>query len=303
MAVPEVNKKLLEGLEALGFPLARATRALHYSGNVSLEAAVNWVIDHENDSDIDQMPLVPLNIEIESPEPGDITEEMKIKAQELRNQARQKKEENNLERETEKDRVGADEKLLDAKQIEAEIERKRIIASRKADKEEERRARERIRRKLEQDKAERRRSLGLPLENPAPVKPSSLLQEKKNFLPLKSTTKAEHLRECLRSLRRNYKDDDARVKRAFQTLLIYVGNVVKNPNEGRFRKIRFSNPNFQDRVASLKGGVEFLELCGFERIDGGEFLFLPREKVDMAVLNSAGAVLKSGLTNPFFGLL
>jgi len=32
MAVPEVNKKLLEELEDMGFPRARATRALHYSG-------------------------------------------------------------------------------------------------------------------------------------------------------------------------------------------------------------------------------------------------------------------------------
>lgn len=32
MIVPEVDKKLLEELEAMGFPTARATRALHYSG-------------------------------------------------------------------------------------------------------------------------------------------------------------------------------------------------------------------------------------------------------------------------------
>lgn len=32
MPVLEVNKKLLEELEAMGFPRARSTRALHYSG-------------------------------------------------------------------------------------------------------------------------------------------------------------------------------------------------------------------------------------------------------------------------------
>jgi hypothetical protein len=32
MVVPEVDKKLLEELEAMGFPTARATRALHYAG-------------------------------------------------------------------------------------------------------------------------------------------------------------------------------------------------------------------------------------------------------------------------------
>ena len=56
----------------------------------------------------------------------------------------------------------------------------------------------------------------------------------------------------------------------------------------------------QERVGSLKGGVEFLELCGFERRE--EYLYLPRENVNMAVLNSAGSELKSAITNPFFGV-
>jgi len=53
----------------------------------------------------------------------------------------------------------------------------------------------------------------------------------------------------------------------------------------------------------LKGGIEFLEICGFEKIDGGEFLFLPRDKVEMAILNSAGSELDSAIKNPFFGVL
>ncbi|KAF9611705.1 hypothetical protein IFM89_034888 [Coptis chinensis] len=61
--------------------------------------------------------------------------------------------------------------------------------------------------------------------------------------------------------------------------------------------------DFLDRVGSLKEGIEFLEVCGFEKIEGGEFLFLPRDKVDMAVLNSAGSELNSAIVNPFFGVL
>jgi UBX domain-containing protein 1/4 len=40
-------------------------------------------------------------------------------------------------------------------------------------------------------------------------------------------------------------DDDAKVKRAFQTLLTYIGNVAKNPDEEKFRKIRLTNATFQ----------------------------------------------------------
>ncbi|KAJ0091923.1 hypothetical protein Patl1_26044 [Pistacia atlantica] len=345
MVVPEVDKKLLEELEGMGFPAARATRALHYSGeegdilpfglnnklygdygNASLEAAVNWIVEHENDPDIDQMPMgynlvveimkskavdfvkinVPVSTNVDASKPSLTPEEVKLKAQELRERARKKKEEEEkkAEREREKDRIRIGKELLEAKRIEEENERKRLLALRKAEKEEEKRAREKIRQKLEEDKAERRRRLGLPPEDPATAKPSTpVVEEKKSSLPVRPATKVEQMRECLRSLKQNHKDDDARVKRAFQTLLTYIGNVAKNPNEEKFRKIRLNNQTFQDRVGALKGGIEFLELCGFQKIEGGEFLFLPRDKVEMELLNSAGAELNSAINNPFFGVL
>ncbi|PSS34857.1 Ubiquitin carboxyl-terminal hydrolase [Actinidia chinensis var. chinensis] len=306
MVVPEVDQKLLEELEGMGFPKAKATRALHYSGNVSLEAAVNWVVEHENDADIDEMPKVPANTKTEAPKPSLTPEEMKIKAQELRERARKKKEEEEkqTEREREKERIRVGKELLEAKRIEEENERKRLLVLRKAEKEEERRAREKIRQKLEEDKAERRRKLGLPPENPDAAKPSApVVEEKKSSLPVRPATKAEQMRECLRSLKQNHKDDEGKVKTAFNTLMTYAKNVATNPNEEKFRKIRVNNATFQARIGGLKGGIEFLELCGFEKIEGGEYLFLPRDKVDRAVLNSAGTELNNAINNPFFGVL
>lgn len=305
MPVPEVDKKMLGELEAMGFPRPRATRALHYSGNASLAAAIDWIVDHENDADIDEMPLVTVDISIGSPEPFYFTEAMKIKAQELRDRARKKKEEEEkkLEREREKERIQSGKQLIEAKRSLEENERKRNIEFRKAEKEEEKRARERIRWKLKQDKLERRVNLGLPPEQHVAEERTPAVRIEQNPFPVRSVAKSERMRECLRSLRRNHKDNDARVRQAFQTLLIYVGNVARNPNEEKFRKIRLSNPLFLDRVGSLIGGIEFLELCGFETTEGGEFLYLPHNKVDMATLNSAASELKSALTNPFFGLL
>ncbi|KAG6793243.1 hypothetical protein POTOM_002440 [Populus tomentosa] len=331
MVAPEVDKKILDELEAMGFPTARATRALHYSGdviccNASLEAAVNWVVEHENDPDIDEMPMVSINSKVEAPKPSLTPEEMKQKAQELRYGALKCISKLHCLHfviatwPVERIRIGKE--LLEAKRIEEQNERKRFVficlyssvvfhrtrtllmALRKAEKDEEKRAREKIRQKLEEDKAERRRKLGLPPEDPATVKPSApVVEEKKSMLPVRPATKQEQMRECLRSLKQSHKDDDAKVKRAFQTLLTYIGNVAKNPSEEKFRKIRLNNQTFQDRVGSLQGGIGFLELCGFEKIEGDEFLFLARDKVDMAVLNSAGSELTSAINNPFFGVL
>ncbi|KAM7465838.1 hypothetical protein LguiB_013400 [Lonicera macranthoides] len=306
MVVPEVNEKLLEELEAMGFPKARSTRALHYCGNASLEAAANWIVEHENDVDIDEMPLVPVNTKAEASKPSLTPEEMRIKAQELKERARKKKEEEEkrMEKEREKERIRVGKELLEAKRMEEENERKRIVALRKAEKEEEKRAREKIRQKLEEDKAERRRKLGLPPEDPAAVKPAApVVEEKKSMLPMRPATKSEQMRECLRSLKQAHKDDDAKVKTAFNTLLTYIKNAATKPDEEKFRKIRLSNAAFQERVGKLEGGIGFLELCGFEKIEGGEFLFLARDKIDMAVLSSAGTELNNAIKNPFFGVL
>uniref|UniRef100_A0A0D9YSM8 UBA domain-containing protein n=1 Tax=Oryza glumipatula TaxID=40148 RepID=A0A0D9YSM8_9ORYZ len=307
MVAPEVNKEMLADLEAMGFTTARATRALHFSGNSTIEGAINWLSEHQEDPDIDEPLLVPANTITEANKPSLSPEEMKIKAQELRERARKKKEEEErrMEREREKERIRIGKELLEAKRIEEDNERKRMIELRRLEKEEEKRAREKIRQKLEEDKAERRRKLGLPPEDPAAPKPSAPppVEEKKSALPVRPATKAERMRDCLRNLKQQNKDDDAKVKRAFQTLLTYIGNVAKNPDEEKFRKIRLTNATFQERVGNLHGGIEFLQLCGFEKLEGNEFLFLARDKVDKAVLNTAGAELNSAITNPFFGVL
>ncbi|CAM0951788.1 unnamed protein product [Alopecurus aequalis] len=307
MVAPEVNKEMLADLEAMGFSTGRATRALHFSGNSTIEGAINWLSEHQEDPDIDEMPMVPANSITEANKPSLTPEEKMIKTQELRERARKKKEEEEkrMEREREKERIRIGKELLEAKRMEEVNERKRIIELRRLEKEEEKRAREKIRQKLEEDKAERRRKLGLPpAEAPSASKPSAPppVEEKKSALPVRPATKAERMRDCLRNIKQQNKEEDAKVKKAFQTLLTYIGNVVKSPEEEKFRKIRLSNATFQERVGNL-GGVQFLELCGFEKLEGNEFLFLARDKVDKAILNTAGSELNSAITNPFFGVL
>ncbi|KAL0459919.1 UNVERIFIED_CONTAM: UBX domain-containing protein 6 [Sesamum latifolium] len=324
--VMEVDQRLLRELEAMGFSKDRARMALS-SGNSSIEAAIDWLADHENDTVTSETPtvrcsvsidvdvlIIPeaevvVNVNIEASDSFQISEQVKLRAQELRNQARKKKadQEKKLEREREGTaRIRAGKELLEAKRMAEESERKRFLAQRKADREEEKRAREKILQKLQQDKLERGGVLGLPKEGTLPMKPDTRLPQTTkpvDALPVKHSAARERMRECLRSLKHQNKDDIAEAMRAFQTLLIYVKNIVSNPEEEKFRKIRLNNPVFQDRVGKFEQGIEFLELCGFERVEGGNFLLLPREKVDMRLLKLAGTELQSALTNPFFGLL
>lgn len=53
------------------------------------------------------------------------------------------------------------------------------------------------------------------------------------------------------------------VKVCIDTLIKYLDNIISNPSEEKFLKIRQSNKIFQERVACLKGTDEFLIAAGF----------------------------------------
>uniref|UniRef100_M4F8Q4 UBA domain-containing protein n=2 Tax=Brassica campestris TaxID=3711 RepID=M4F8Q4_BRACM len=305
--VVEVNRGLLKELEDMGFSMARAAWALHHSGNSSLEEAVNWIVDHENDSQFDKAPVVEFNIEIESPSPHDDTSQ--ARANELKERARKlrEEEETKREREREKERIRAGKEMMETRRIAEENERKRNIALRKAEKDEGKKAREKVMLKVNADKAERKSRHGLPTEAQS-TSTSTLvapLDTKRILMPSPSpVSKAEEMRECLRSLRRNHKEEDPRtMRRAFETLLMIVRNAAKTPDEEKYRRIRVTNRLFQERVGRFKEGMEFMELCGFKREGGSEFLSLANDEGDMSRLRDAAFQLQSAVTNPFFGLL
>jgi hypothetical protein len=55
----EVSPELLKQMEEMGFAAARATRALYHTGGESLEAALQWLDDHQADADLDEPLMVP----------------------------------------------------------------------------------------------------------------------------------------------------------------------------------------------------------------------------------------------------
>lgn len=57
---------------------------------------------------------------------------------------------------------------------------------------------------------------------------------------------------------------DEAYKTAASTLLKYLGNVVRAPDEDKFRNINLGNAAFQSRVRGVPGAVDFLKVVGFE---------------------------------------
>jgi len=75
-------------------------------------------------------------------------------------------------------------------------------------------------------------------------------------------------------LKNNNSLSDAR--EGIQTFIIYVNNIVKNPAEMRYRRIRVENANYQERLGHLRGGQEMLCAVGYKE-NGSGFLELPKE--------------------------
>lgn len=62
-----------------------------------------------------------------------------------------------------------------------------------------------------------------------------------------------------------FNKDPEKARVGIDTLCKYLDNIIGNPEEPKYRKIRAQNKAFQERVLPLKGSVELLQAAGFER--------------------------------------
>jgi UBX domain-containing protein 1/4 len=56
-------------------------------------------------------------------------------------------------------------------------------------------------------------------------------------------------------------------KTCFKTITVYLGNILKDPNEEKYKKINLTNEAFQKRVGKITGGLIILKGAGFEEND------------------------------------
>ena len=52
-------------------------------------------------------------------------------------------------------------------------------------------------------------------------------------------------------------------KTCFKTISVYLGNVLKDTNEEKYKKINLGNDAFQKRVGKINGGLQILKGVGF----------------------------------------
>lgn len=221
-----------------------------------VEAALNWIEENKTAPDFEEQLFM---VKPEKPVSNLTPEEAKQKAKELQQKLRADRAEKDkaLQFQNEIDRMKSGKEITDAMRKREEQEIKRNMEAKKREKEADEKAKAAILEQLEKDKRER---MG------------------KNYVPKEAITKTaqKSFEEIYEKMRKIYLGKPEGMRVCFKTLLVYMGNIIKNPSEPKFRKINAKNPNFQARVGNILGGLVILKDCGFEE-DSEGFLVLKQD--------------------------
>ena len=99
-----------------------------------------------------------------------------------------------------------------------------------------------------------------------------------------------HYVKSIKTLYPTFRNGDT-AKNCLNTIKVIISNIIKNPNEEKFKKVKISNPNFQERVGKLVVGMKCLSHLGFK--EDGENLVLA--KFDNDLLNKSITLLEEEL--------
>jgi hypothetical protein len=87
-----------------------------------------------------------------------------------------------------------------------------------------------------------------------------------------TTTPARNLAAAMNSFQ--VKCTSETYSTALKTLSKILENIIGNPNEEKYRKLKCSNATFMKRLGSLDGAKDILVLCGFD-FDQQEYVIIP----------------------------
>ena len=258
-----INPEVAKQLQEMGFSKNVAEKACLFSQS-DVAQAVGWIEAHQNDPDFEE----PAQIEVsaEKPKPQMSKEEAAIKAKELQEKMRKIHEEKQkeLDREHERIRIQNAKEMAKAREAEKERQARLFVELKKKREKEEAEHRRQVLEEIERDKAERMGKKYVPPE-----------QKQKVY------SKEENIQYFIKTIKTVYNPFRAAdtLKNCFKTLKIILSNILKNPNEDKFKTIKLSNPNVHERIGKISIALKLLEELGF--VHGDEVMTVGDVNIDL----------------------
>ena len=250
----------------MGYSKNVSEKACLYTSS-NLDNALDWIAEHMNDPDFEKEERI-IKQEGGAPKSTITPEEAKAKARELQEKMRkihlQKQKE--LEEEQERNRVRTVKEMAKAKKLAEENEMRLFIERQQREKQEAEIEKRKMLEQLARDKEERFGKKFDPFTQDA---------KKKEY------THEENVMYYLKTIKTLYPPFRAgqTLKNCYNTIRIVLSNILKNINEDKFKKVKMTNQNVQERIGKIPLAVKTLNELGF--VEEGEFLVVKNVDKDL----------------------
>jgi UBX domain-containing protein 1/4 len=244
-----VDQSLVSILLEMGISKAVSEKALFLTQAKSIEPAIDWIQEHENDPDFEE----ELQIVQGTSNSSLSKEEAAIKARELQQKLKRDRDEKEkeLEIEREKERIRVNKELLEAKRKAEEQDYKRAVEERMREK---KRTQDELKQQQDIIRREKEERFGKKFDDTGAAQ----------------KTPQEKITEALKAIKTLYPSyrNPGVAKTTITTLRAYTSNLLNNPAEPKYRSIKIENKAFQERIAKVAGGIKYLTAVGFIEENG-----------------------------------
>lgn len=288
-----VPQELLQQLIEMGFSDTVSRKGLVH-GKSSIEEALSWIAEHQDDPDIDQAYMVRKSDVMEKPV---LTEEEKEKKMlELKEKIRVRKEnrvreEKANEIKREKERRESGQKIGEIQEERDRLGRKRELEKQKKEKLDAERERERLRQEIARDKELRKLNkgvlpsvLGVDGYNPSLGQSAPAAGPPAAVAPQPSVTVVQAIDNSILTVSRYRTAGDG--GKALALLITFVRNVHDNPHELKYRSINMESNAFKTKLAPLTGPTVLLKSLGFKKLESEEKKLLLEGDIDQQLFGS-----------------
>jgi UBX domain-containing protein 1/4 len=292
-----VDSETLASMMDMGFSDVRSRKAIHHGS--TLEGAIAWITEHQEDPDIDQpymvrkrdtIPKVPLTAEEKAAKIAAAQE--KIKQMRLAKQKKEKEDE--IMRE--KERRSRGQKSQETDEAREKMVRQMEAKKAKKEKEDSIKERERLRAEIAADKAARAANkgvlpsvLGVGGYNPSAVQYDADAKPTPGALPTTAAPTTTTIKPTAASVAVKsggsgssiiadpVKAVDMAIEtlckyrtgcdggQAMKLLITFLKNIADSPEEPKFKSINTESKAYSGKLAPLVGPLQLLKAVGFEK--------------------------------------